>query len=171
MFHFISFRKLPLEASTDALTSVMNALTTIYSNLDLQPQILSQISECKNYSGIPLLLEFFIFNLNENETKVSLRYKLTRSFLRFLNAVLKQSGSSIGYLENAQRGNLGESLIEKMIQYVYQTIYQNFVKIQFKDIKDFLKIYTELLKTTKTILKKFADIPAQMKAGVCHKYP
>jgi len=29
--------------------------------------------------------------------------------------VLKQSGSSIGYLENAQRANLGESLIEKMI--------------------------------------------------------
>jgi hypothetical protein len=54
---------------------------------------------------------------------------------------------------------------------VYQTIYQNFVKIQFKDMRDFLKIYGELLKTTKNILKNFVDIPASMKVGVCHRYP
>ena len=117
------------------------------------------------------MLEFFIFNLNENETQVSLSYKLTRSFLRFVNAVVKQSGSSVGYLENAQRANVGESLIEKLITYVYQTVYHNFMKIQFRDISDFLKIYSVLLKTTKNILKKFVDIPAPMKVGLCHKYP
>jgi hypothetical protein len=46
------------------------------------------------------MLEFFIFNLNENETKISLRYKLTRAFLRFVNAVIKQTGTSVGYMDN-----------------------------------------------------------------------
>ena len=50
-------------------------------------------------------------------------------------------------------------------------MYHNFVKIQFRDISDFLKIYSVLLKTTKNILKKFVDIPAPMKVGLCHKYP
>jgi len=56
-------------------------LTMIYKSLDLQPAILSQITDFKNISGVPLMLEFFIFNLNENESKTALTYKLTRAFL------------------------------------------------------------------------------------------
>lgn len=128
------YRKLPLEASTDALASLINSLTTIYKTLDLQPLILSQITDFKNYSGIPLMLEFFIFNLNENESKTALTYKLTRAFLKFVGAVLRQPGTSVGYMEINQRANVGESLIEQLITYVYQTIYQNFVKLQFKEM-------------------------------------
>jgi hypothetical protein len=95
----------------------------IYKSLDLQPAILSQITDFKNISGVPLMLEFFIFNLNENESKTALTYKLTRAFLRFTGAVLKQPGSSIGFLENTQRANVGDSLFECLINYVYSTIY------------------------------------------------
>lgn len=98
---------MPLEASTDALAALVNSFTTIYKNLDLQPLILLQINDYKNYSGVPLMLEFFIFNLDENESKQIMTYKLTRAFLKFTGAILKQPGSSIGYLENNQRANVG----------------------------------------------------------------
>ena len=162
---------MPLEASTDALAALVNSLTTVYKTLDLQPLILSQITDFKNYSGVPLMLEFFIFNLNENESRNALTYKLSRAFLKFVAAVLKQPGTSVCYMEGNYRANVGESIIEQMIAYVYQTIYQNFVKLQFKEMDDFLKLYLVLLKTTRIILRKYRDIAAPMKIGLCHKYP
>ena len=53
-----------LQAGTsDALIQLVNALSNIYKNLDLQTIILSLIQERQNDMGSPLFIEFFRSNL------------------------------------------------------------------------------------------------------------
>jgi len=61
--------------------------------------------------------------------------------------------------------------LQKFLFNVYQILLVNFTRLQFSDMKDFLKLYYQVLKLTDTLLSKFKDIIPQMKAPLCHQYP
>ena len=49
--------------TSEAVIQLVNALTNIYKNLDLQPIIINLLQERQNDMGSPIFIEFFRINL------------------------------------------------------------------------------------------------------------
>ena len=72
----------------------------------------------------------------------------------FIEAVFKQSNPAL-FLPLDSIVNVGYSILEKLLLTIYQPLLQNFTKLSFKDLSDFIKLYQKLLKLTNTLLSKF----------------
>ena len=67
--------------------------------------------------------------------------------------------------------NLADSCLEKFLSLIYEPLLANFLRLSFREIKDFLRLYHRMLKLTNRLLAKFKDVLPQMKAGLSHRYP
>jgi hypothetical protein len=136
----------------------------------LQPEILAWIQASVDPSGIPVFVNFFTFNLHECEYP-SNKYDVTRAYLKFIEAVFSKTYPE-QFLSIDQRVNLQDSLLSKFLQHIYHSLLANFLQLTFSDMKDFLKLYTLLLKLTNDLLSNFKDITYGMKkAPLQHRYP
>ena len=64
----IIFRTFAVDEATETLKYIINSLTTIYKKNDLQYEILKFFDQNQNSDGVPTFIEYFLFNLNENDT-------------------------------------------------------------------------------------------------------
>jgi hypothetical protein len=51
--------------------------------------MLSLIGDYTNHNGVPVLIEFFIFNMNEYEYQANL-YTVTRSYLKLVDSIFSK---------------------------------------------------------------------------------
>jgi hypothetical protein len=152
------------------LKSLVKTFRVLYKSVPVQPELLAWMQAFLDPSGIPVIVNFFTFNLHESDFPAN-TYAITRAFLRFTECLFHPKQDTGLFLPVDQRLNLSESLLGKYLVHVYQTLIQNFSQLIFKDLKDFLKMYRSLLKITERLLARFKDQAPQAKAPLAHRYP
>lgn len=67
--------------------------------------------------------------------------------------------------------NLRETVLEQLLTHIFKHLLANFQKIQFGDMRDYLKTYCAMLKLTEQLLSLFKDGQPEVKAPLAHRFP